>query len=217
VTNPLFKKLNGYQKANRARFRLFTDTKFKLTAEEFVLYEFLIAITDWDETHTETYGTFDSTDRDIAEVLHWESGSTVNRWRNRLIIKNLVRKQNNNRFWVAGFDKWKLRKADSKKEENNVFLQREDAKKHNRVAEIDKNQAQHTDYSLVSSKVQFNNALDENLNDNEISQLILDIENSSLASKSGAVQKEFSSVAIDEQLALAKSIFGEGTKWAEET
>lgn len=217
MPNPLLKKLNGYQKANRARFKLLTDTRFKLKAEEFILYEFLIAITDWDETHTETYGTFEATDKDVAELLNWRSGSTVNRWKKCLISKELLKKQYGSRFRVVGFDKWKLRKGEAKNEGRNAFLQIEDAKTHTSFAEIDNNQVQNADYSLVSSKVQSNDVAYDKLTDDEVSQIILDIDSKELSSESGESQKDFSSVNLDYQLALAKSIFGEGTKWAEDT
>lgn len=213
--NPLLKKLNGYQKAYRARFNLLTDVKFKLTAEEFVLYEFLIAITDWDETHIETYGSFGASDKDIAELLNWKSSSTVNRWRRRLITKKILREHNEDRFKVTGFEKWRLRKGGFKDEGNSLFLHSENAKTHTSVAEIDKEQAQTSDYSLVSSKVQSNDVLSEKLSDDEISQVILEIDNKKLGSEIGALQKEFS-MNTNEQLDLAKSIFGEGTKWVDE-
>lgn len=216
MANPLVKKLNGYQKAYRARFNLLTDVHFKLTTEEFVLYEFLIAITDWDETHIETHGSFAASDKDIAELLNWKSSSTVNRWRRRLIAKKILIEHSEGRFRVAGFEKWKLRKEDSKGEVDNVFLHFLYAKIQTNVAEIDKDQVQTSDYPLVSSKVQSNDVAYDKLTDKEISQIILDIDNKELSSESGEIKKDISSMDLGEQLALAQSIFGEGTRWAEE-
>ncbi|GEM_PF-6320815 len=107
MTNPLVKKLRGYQKAPRDRFKLLKDGK--LTCEEFVLYELGIAITDWDLRH-ERYGFFKATDQEIAEILCWKSRSTVCKHRNSLIKKGYFEQTQDGLTIVKGFEDWELRR-----------------------------------------------------------------------------------------------------------
>ncbi len=106
-TNRLIKKLNGYQKANRHRFLWLAFEM--LTQEELVLYEFCVAITDWDRTHLDTYRTFKATNQEIAQILRWKADSTVSRHIRSLIAKGFVAIVGE-RLKVKDFEEWELRK-----------------------------------------------------------------------------------------------------------
>lgn len=65
--NPLPQKLNGYQKIPRERFtRLIKE--MRMSGGEFLLFEFCLAIADWDKNH-KTYASFDTKLDEISEVL----------------------------------------------------------------------------------------------------------------------------------------------------
>lgn len=105
--NALFKKLRGFQKADRGRFFLLSFGE--LTQEEFILYELCIAITDWDSSHIDTYGSFKATNQELAQVLGREAGSTISRHKKSLIEKGFLKVQGD-RWNVRDFEKWELRK-----------------------------------------------------------------------------------------------------------
>ncbi len=105
--NGLFKKLKGYQKANRDRFYLLAFGE--LSQEEFVLYEFCVAITDWDIRHFDTYGTFKASNHEISQVLQWKADSTVSRHKKSLIRKGYI-EISGDRYKVKNFEGWELRK-----------------------------------------------------------------------------------------------------------
>jgi len=105
--NSLFKKLKGFQKADRGRF--FLLSLGKLTQEEFVLYELCVAITDWDRCHLDTYGTFKATNQELAEVLGRDAGSTISRHKKSLMEKGFLDAQGE-RLRVKDFENWELRK-----------------------------------------------------------------------------------------------------------
>ncbi len=150
--NPLFKKLRGYQKAPRDRFYLLHMGI--LTTEEFVVYEFGIAITDWDDGpgHDEIYGKFQATNKQIAEVCGWKSDSQVSRIRNKLIEKGFFIKEGE-QFRVKGFEKWQLRKNPlAKTQANGANPQSRIANLQGEVAKMQDFQTQNPDYPLISSK-----------------------------------------------------------------
>lgn len=105
MNKTLDKKLKGYQKAPRERFHLLRDGTLNHT--EFLVYEFGIAITDWDINH-ETYGSFEATNLQIALALGWKDDSTVCRIKKSLIHKNVFKKSGE-RIVVVGFEDWQLR------------------------------------------------------------------------------------------------------------
>jgi len=102
--------MRGYQKAPRERFKLLKDKV--LTTEELVLYEFLIAITDWDSNH-ETYGLFKAIDEDIAETLGWKSRSTVCKHRKSLFKKGFLIPVEKGWVKAKDYSEWESRKPSS--------------------------------------------------------------------------------------------------------
>ena len=164
MRNPLNKKLRGYQKAARDRFKLLRDKT--LTVEEFVLYEFYIAITDWDPAH-DMYGRFKTTDENVAKILGWNSRSTVCIHRQSLDNKGFLSYDEEGWISPKGFIDWELRKSGffPKKSvseieqpkvngvengEQQVLENQQDA------LGSEQNQDQNDDYSLGSSKGKFN-------------------------------------------------------------
>jgi len=167
MDNRLLKKLRGYQKANRERFMLLMMQV--LTLEEYIVYEFGIAITDWDDSdsHRETYGTFQATNGQIAEILGWKSDSQVSRIRKRLVEKDFFIKDGN-RYRAKDFEKWQLRKNPIIKTQTQFAnRQYQPAKTHEELAKMQTPQGHSPDYSLVSSK---GNVVSSSINDvNEFS------------------------------------------------
>lgn len=150
VTNRLIKKLRGFQKADKGRFLLIAFGE--LTHEELMLYEFCIAITDWDRDHVDTYGTFQASNREIAAMLKWKADSTVSRYRRSLTNKGYLESVGD-RCRVKDFDKWELRKTDSAKmQTNRAETQGSGAIMQNDPANMQGFQGQNPDYSLVSYK-----------------------------------------------------------------
>ena len=177
--NKLLKKLKGYQKAPRARILLLTQKR--LTQEEFLLYELVIAITDWDPKH-EDYGTFEATNREIAEILGWKSDTTALKHKKKLIEKRIIESVGENRFSAKGFEKWQLRKANSSENQDlTVKSQAKPAEIKEIAVKNEENYVQRDNYSLVSSKVDLsslNGLVDETLSDEELDRIISDIDNS---------------------------------------
>lgn len=189
--NRLFKKLKGYQKAPRERFKLFTDLRFKLTTQEFVLYEFLSAITDWDTKH-EAYGTIKCTNQEIAEFLGWKSDTTVLKHKRSLIKKSLLFLVEDNQLKVRGFEKWQLRISNpSKNNYETAEKQFNTSKIEDKASEIKENRSQNGAYSLVSSRVDLSldEPINENLSDDELIQIISNIDSKGLASESDPSQR----------------------------
>lgn len=157
MTNELLKKLRGYQKASRDRFFLLTEGV--LNHEEFIVYEFCIAITDWDRSHS-TYGSFDATNKDIAEILNWRRDSTVSRHRSNLIKKGILLPTPDNRTRVFDFEQWQRNKPPTKTSDSNSAVMQGEAAKlqqmpaflHELSAKLQKSSPQTTNQSLVSSK-----------------------------------------------------------------
>lgn len=108
MANSLIKKLNGYQKADRSRFKLLREGV--LTIEELMLFELAIAITDWDSEH-EHFGSFKVADEDIANILGWKDRSSVCRYRNNLIKKGFLTVLEEGYIRPKDFEKWELRKS----------------------------------------------------------------------------------------------------------
>jgi len=108
MANTLIKKLNGFQKADRSRFKLLREGV--LTIEELVLFELAIAVTDWDSEH-EHFGSFKVADEDIANILGWKDRSSVCRYRNNLIKKGFLTILEEGYIQPKDFEKWELRKS----------------------------------------------------------------------------------------------------------
>lgn len=215
--NRLLKKLNGYQKAPRARFKLLSEGR--LTQEEFLLYELAVAITDWDFKH-ETYGTFKATNQELADLLGWKSDTTALKHKRSLIKKGIFFVVNSDGIKAKGFDKWQLRTLNpSKKEDETAEKQLNVSKIEDKPSEIKEDQSQNSNYSLVSSKVDLslNSSLpDESLSDEELDRIIKDIDHQAYL-KSIANQKKLDSMNGVKQIISLKEVFGEGTRWADET
>ncbi len=149
--NPLFKKLNGYQKAPKDRFLLLTNGV--LTAEEFVVYELGLAITDWDRDHDdEIYGKFQATNKQIAEICGWKSDSQVSRIKKNLLNKGFFTKEGE-QLKAKDFEKWQLRKTSAKPHELTAKIQPTAANMQDEVAKTQTLRNQNDDYSLSSYKV----------------------------------------------------------------
>lgn len=156
--NSLLKKIRGYQKAPRDRFFLLKDKI--LTQEELLLYELGIAITDWDRTHIDTYGTFQATNIEMAELLGWVSDSTVSRLKTSLIKKGYFLPFND-KIKVLGFRKWELRQTHVDKQDEIAEMQVESANMQESPSKMQENRSYSPDYSLVSSKGSFSLRSDE--------------------------------------------------------
>lgn len=187
--NSLLKKLKGYQKAPRARFRLLSEGV--LTHEEFLLYELSAAIFDWDPRH-ETYGTFKATNQELAMLLGWKSDTTALKHKNSLIRKKFFTIIEDNRILVRGYEKWLLRKSTALKyEEETAEKQLDVSKIEDKASEIKGDQFQNGAYSLVSSKVNLslsNEIPNEFISDKELDNIAIDIDyqNSLLTAEKGA-------------------------------
>jgi len=129
----LFKKLNGYQKADRGRFMLLALGE--LSHEEFLLYEIFEAITDWDNRHVDTYGTFEATNKDLAMVLGWRADSTVSRHKKSLINKGYVERIGD-RFKTKDFEKWELRKRPANMKNKSADMQVTNANNEDILADL---------------------------------------------------------------------------------
>lgn len=148
--NTLYKKLNGFQKAPRNRFKFLLEKI--LSHEELLLYELGIAITDWDINHKDTYGSFQASNQELAEILGWRSDTTAGRHKNSLIEKKFFKIRDDKRIAPWKFEDWQIRKLDAKtqvKDANNEFYP---ANMQNKTAKIEDSYSQTSDYSLVSSK-----------------------------------------------------------------
>lgn len=172
--NSLLKKLKGYQRAPRGRFLLLKEGR--LTQEELLLYELAVAITDWDPRH-ETYGTFEATNQEIADLLEWKSDTTPLKHKKSLIKKGMFIVAEDNRLIAKGFEKWQLRRSNpSKNEPLTAEKQIGISKIEDETSEIKEDQSQNDDYSLVSSKVDLslsNEIPNESLSNVEIGEIIL--------------------------------------------
>lgn len=131
--NRLFKKLKGFQRADRGRFFLLALDQ--LTQEEFILHELFIAITDWDTNHFETYGTFEATNKELAQILKWKADSTVSRHKKSLIDKGFVELAGE-RFRVKDFEKWQYKKSFAKTQHKDAEMQATNAKMQDGLAEM---------------------------------------------------------------------------------
>lgn len=176
--NPLFKKLKGYQKAPRDRFQLLSNKV--LSQEELALYELGIAITDWDEEHTETYGTFQATDIDLAGILGWKVASTVNRHRRSLITKGWFIEREDSRITAKDFHQWELRRNSSAKmHKADADTQTFNSEKQIDDAEMQRNQPQNNSYPLGSYKgnlVSFDSSSYEDISDEEMDKIAIEID-----------------------------------------
>lgn len=148
--NSLIKKLNGYHKAPRKRFLLLLNGV--LNQKELLLYEFGIAIADWDTDHTDAYGTFYATNLQIAQILGVKSDTTVGRIKQSLIDKGYFKKIDK-RIWVRDFNEWQLRKYNPAViEPQPAKTHEENAELHEEPAKLKSIQPETHEYSLGSFK-----------------------------------------------------------------
>lgn len=145
----LKRRSTGFFKAPREIFYLLADKK--VTTEEFVLLEFIIAMTDWDNSH-ESFGTLETTNQAIADCLGWSSDSTSGRHIKSLIKKGLLKRDEYNRLIPKDFDKWLWRKKTAFSQSTNANLESHSADMQSNVAELQGIQSQEGLASLVSSK-----------------------------------------------------------------
>ncbi len=148
--NRLYRRLNGFQKASRERFKILTAQI--LTQEEFLLYELGVAIADWDKRHVDTYQSFEATNQELGNILGWKSDSTAFRHKLSLLKKGYFIKRPDGRIIVKGFDNWVLRshsnlQETSAKTESPLSLMQDSS------ANNEEFQDQKAVYPLVSSKV----------------------------------------------------------------
>lgn len=80
------KKLNGYRASHRNRWVVKRD--LNLTDPEFVLFEFLLDITDFDTRH-DKFGCFEYIPSDIAEVFNVSERTIKRRFKSLLSLKLL--------------------------------------------------------------------------------------------------------------------------------
>ncbi len=87
------------------------------TRQEFLVYEYLLAIADWDRKHKATYGTLKKTNKEIAKGVNWTE-SPISRYKNRLIKKGFLIERSDGwieipLFWMTEPTKaFKLKKGD---------------------------------------------------------------------------------------------------------
>lgn len=148
--NRLLKKIRGYQRAPRERFSLLIN--HILTAEEFVVYELGLAITDWDTEHDdEIYGKFKATNLEMAEICGWKSDSTVSRIKSKLIKKGLFI-DDGEYIRAKDFEEWQLRKKPPAKMQDDIAkMQPQSANPQYESAKTQEFHAQTPHYPLVSS------------------------------------------------------------------
>jgi hypothetical protein len=216
--NTLTKKLRGYQKSPRDRFFLLKDGV--LTQEEFILYELGIAITDWDRSHIETYGTFFATNLELAESLGWKSDSTASRYKINLLEKGFFVPVGEERLRAKDFSLWELKKSSLKTQEISANNGDQVSNLHEPSAKMQENQSSDVNSSLVSFKggVRVNekrSGVNEDLSDEEIDQIIREIDLVQELSIH-STNKPIDELKTDEQLSAAQAVFGEGTKWSDE-
>ncbi|OGE72140.1 hypothetical protein A3H40_02110 [Candidatus Daviesbacteria bacterium RIFCSPLOWO2_02_FULL_38_15] len=210
LNNSLLRKLNGYYKSPKAKFLLIKERR--LTSEEFLLYEFGIAIASWDPNRPEIYGIFSAPNIQIAEILGWKRDSSVSRYKKRLIEKGFFIEEPAG-IRLLGFEKWQIKKWDKKPEES-ATLQDEVAKVQKQSAKTQENQPQINNSSLGSYKDSIDSKLNnsEALADDELEEISYQLDHPQLQ-KSAPLEKLIGEMHASEQLLICKSIFGEGTRW----
>lgn len=166
--NRLLKKLNGFQKAPKDRFLLLA--KGVLTQEELILYELGLATIDWDYRHIDTFGTFQATNQELAEILGWKNGATVSRHKARLIEKGFFILADDKRIEPKDFEMWELKKP-AKMQDYIAEKQTDSAYKHEQSAKMHELSSQNTNYPLVSYKGNISSSNNESNNTNDGSGL----------------------------------------------
>lgn len=138
------RRLNdSYQKVYRNRH--IKARGLSLTDPEYRLWDLFTAVYDWDKTHTQSFGTIETTDRELAEVLKW-SASKVCRNRVSLIKKGLIEQTS------IGVYKLLLEKLSAPLEQEVAQAKQEIAPTQQEVADLQQKQAYTADNSLVSYK-----------------------------------------------------------------
>jgi len=141
----LLRKLNKtYQKVFRDRH--IRARKLSLTDSEYRLWDLCVAVYDWDKKHTQTFGTLETTDRELASILGW-SASKACRKRNSLIRKGLIEKTEIGTYKVVpvGAETALLHQGVAQ-------TQQEIAPTQEKGADLQQKQTQTADSSLVSYK-----------------------------------------------------------------
>lgn len=229
--NKLLSSLHGFNKAPKERFKLLVDRV--LDRQEFLVYEFCLAIATWDDdNYPDKYGTFSATNIDVAEILGW-SESNISRIRGRLVSKGYFKKLDNGRTWVKDFDEWRLRIRDVSEQAKSAYKQDQLAQTQKPPAPMQEIYSQNDNYPLISSKYHLDKELTNELSDDkvleivdpgvkedlpydELDKIIYDLDHKLQSNNEAPKPKTFDEMAPNEQLILAKTIFGERTKWAEE-
>lgn len=146
-----------------------------LSQQEFILYELGIALTDWDYRHTETYGTFQATNQELAEILGFKTDSSISRHKTGLLKKVLFILADEHRIAPKDFEKWELRK--SAKMQNQVAeMQTDSANKHELSAKKQELYPQNSDYSLISYKGNIGSSNSEYISDDELDRIAIEID-----------------------------------------
>lgn len=179
LTNSLLQKLKGFNKAPKERFLALH--KGIITQEELLMYELGIAITDWDTEHL-TYGTFYTTNRELAEILGWKSDTSALRVKTALIRKGLFIETEDGRIRVKGFDIWLLRKSSSKIESSSLKIKTPPLNIEREALNKEEIPTQNDYYSLSSFKDNLGSYpkdvkdINESISDEELSKIIFDID-----------------------------------------
>lgn len=173
--------MNGFQKAPKDRFLLLE--RGDITQEELLLYELGMAITDWDRTHTETFGSFQATNLELAEILRWKSDSTVSRHKASLIQKGFFKLTEDRRIIPKDFEIWELRKP-AIVQNQIAEMQTDSANKHEPSAKMQELSPQNTDYPLVSYKGNIGSSNSEYISDDELDRIALEIDKQTEKEKS---------------------------------
>lgn len=228
--NRLLSALHGFNKAPKERFNLLVNRV--LDRQEFLVYEFCLAITTWDDIHyPDRYGSFNATNREIGELLGGWSESNISRIRNRLAKKGYLKELDNGRTWVKDFDEWRLRIRDVSEQAKSAYKQDQLAQTQKPPAPMQEDHSQNNNYPLISSKYHLDKGLTNELSDDEVLKTVGSSVKEDLSydeldkiiydldcikpQNNNEVQKptiigEMTSV---EQLAVCKEAFGQEVEW----
>lgn len=135
------RRLNStYQRVYRSRH--VKALELNQTDAEYRLHDLLLALYDWDKKHVDTYGTVETTDRDIAPLLKW-SPSKVCRTRRELIKQGVIKEIRPHVYLVTQVAQ--MQQQESKMQDEVSLMQQE-------VAEMKQNQGYRSGKTIVSYK-----------------------------------------------------------------
>lgn len=132
------------RKLNKSFQKLFRNRHIKakeldLSDQEYRLWDLLLALYDWDQTHTETFGTVEATQLQLAELLNC-SDPKVCRLIRSLIKKGLIKKIEESVYQVTDL------------QNSSSFLQEESSVSQDLVADLKEKQGYDSNSPLVSFK-----------------------------------------------------------------